>query len=396
MNNDADRTENPPSYRNDADVDEPVLSKEPQATDQSPKRSSFESYMPQVPAMPSIPSAVTDAFSTVTDTVSKGADVVKDVKDSYGIMIVAGLALAVILFILAYYLYVYLTQTIIQKIVYELPDSIIPRKCNVVNRLSGLMIPPNVNGNRNTFMFWIYINDINALAGDELRHVMHIGDETTLGSSPAVYLDGMKNRLYIRFAKDSDRTGSPSFNGRGPTDLQEQLTRGLAYNPASDTTPYKQLLGETTITNPLDAIKIDLATHGVVVDYVPLQRWVHIAIVVNETVNRGYISTYLDGEIVAQVTSNDKIALSNGAQLSVDFTSINLAKKGDVYVGGDIYNNNISRGFSGLVSRVAIANFDMNGAEIKKVFVKGPIDGIANALGIQGYAVRNPIYKIDQ
>lgn len=319
----------------------------------------------------SIRNTVSNVADNVSQTLSSGKETIVRTQKSYGYMVFIGIFVAIILFLIAYGLYVYIRNLITQKTIFEFPDSQTPMKGTAINRLNGTKIPANVNGKRKTLMFWIYINDINMFSGEDIRHIMHIGDETILGSSPSVYLDGMKNRIYVRFSKKGDNSTNDNLH-----------------------THATNLVTNDTTLSYYDAIKTDLATRGVVIDYVPLQRWVHVAIVINETVNRGYISTYLDGEIVSHVTSDDVIELSNGDKITVDFTGLNLDKTGDLYIGSDIYNNNMPRGFSGLISRVSIANFDMNGIEVKKVFYKGPIDGIINKMGIP-YGVRNPIYKIE-
>lgn len=344
-------------------------------------------------------SSVRSGVGTAVETISAGKDKLVQQTATYGYTIFVAVFIAIILFIIAYLLYIYLRQRITKKIVYSVPAPSRPMKTNEVNRLSGDGLPPSVNGSRQTFMFWMYIHDINLLSGSELRHVIHIGDETSKGSSPSVFLDGMKNRLYVRFSKKTDRINA--VEGVGPTNLSDQIKRIRSYDPTlQESSPnfdreLNSILGSTTVTNNLDAARVDLATHGVVIDYIPLQRWVHVAIVVNETVNRGYINTYLDGEIVSSIGSSDTVVLSNGKMLTVDYTGIDLDKRGDVYVGGDIYSTGIPRGFSGLVSRVVVANYDMNAVEVKKVFYKGPIDMLASDILIPGYGIRSPIYKID-
>ncbi len=329
-------------------------------------------------------------FGNLTSSASQGSAAVRQATDTYGIMIVVGIIIAIVFFILAYLLYIYLAKKITNKIMIELPETILPRKGTVVHKIDGSYLPTQINGSRYTLMFWIYITDINMFAGEELRHVLHIGDEKLDSASPQVYLDGMTNKIYIRFAKDTDTDKSLT--------LARAIKRAKEYDynavgTAIDT-EYKTLLGNNKITTDLDAIKVDLSTHGVIIEYVPLQRWVHVAIVVNETVNRGYITTYLDGEIVSSNTSDDTITLDNGKQLNINFTGLNLSKKGDLYIGGDIYNKHTPRGFSGLVSRVGVSNFDMNIREIKAKYLSGPVDNLSSKLGMPAYGVRNPIYKI--
>jgi len=333
------------------------------------------------------------ASEKVGEGLTKGKAAFAQLTEKYGVMVFVGILLALVLLFIAYMLYVYLSRRLTNKLFIELPDSVVPRKGTQVTKIDGGSLPPNNNGNRTTFLFWIYIHDIDLLSGEDLRHVLHRGDETTRGASPAVYLDGVKNRLYIRFSKDTDKTGD-NFTTVGPTDLKEQIKRAKSANRDAE---YTSILGAQTVTDTLDAIKIDLATHGVVVDYIPLQRWVHVGVVVNETVNRGYITTYLDGEVVSSISSNDRVTLSDasgGKNISVSFTGLNLSKKGDIYIGGESYNENMPKGFSGLVSRVVVSNFDMNGEEVRDVYLRGPVENLTSKLGLPAYGVRSPIYKI--
>lgn len=339
------------------------------------------------------------ASEKVGEGLAKGKAAFAELTGKYGMMVFVGILLALVLLFIAYMLYIYLSRRLTNKLFVELPDSIVPRKGTQVTKIDGGALPPSTNGNRATFLFWMYIHDIDLLSGEDLRHVFHRGDETTKGASPAVYLDGVKNRLYIRFAKDTDKTGN-DFTTVGPTDLKEQIKRAKEFSGTTDS-EYVSILGTQDIPNDatgtLDAIKIDLATHGVIVDYIPLQRWVHVAVVVNETVNRGYITTYLDGEVVSSISSNDRVTLSDasgGKNINVNFTGLNLSKKGDIYIGGESYNENMPKGFSGLVSRVVVSNFDMNGEEIRDIYLRGPVENITSKLGLPAYGVRSPIYKI--
>jgi hypothetical protein len=306
--------------------------------------------------------------------------------------------------------------------------------------MDGKVLPAGNNGKRATYAFWIYLTDINLYSGDELRHIMHIGDKTMKGASPVVYLDGMKNRIYVRFSKDTDKVGpeyaatdktdrdvsngiitdttTSTYNTAGQTDLSQQITRIMNYphkstimtpcgvaSSVNGCTPvvspdeeYRKILGTNVTTSSrlgkLDAIRVDLATHGVVIEYVPLQRWVHVAIVVNETIDKGVITTYIDGEVVDTISSKDKVVLSSGLTVPVNFTGLNITKTGDVYTGGDVNDDDLSQGFPGIIGKINVSNFDMNGKEVYNMYIKGPIDNLASKLGLPAYAVRSPIYKI--
>ena len=160
---------------------------------------------------------------------------VQEVAKNYGATIIIGIVIAIVLFILAYLLYVYISAKITNKLIVEVPTSSIPRKGNVISKMDGKVLPANNNGKRATYMFWIYLTDINLYSGDELRHIFHVGDKTTKGASPCVYLDGMKNRIFVRFSKDSDKvsplytisdaTTSKVYTSTGLTDLADQINR---------------------------------------------------------------------------------------------------------------------------------------------------------------------------
>jgi hypothetical protein len=130
----------------------------------------------------------------MTSGVSSAASVGKQVSSDYGMTFIIGIMVAIVFFIIAYMLYLYLARRLTNKVVFDVPDTSTPRKGSVLHKIDGSGLPTESNGSRMTFMFWIYINDLNMFAGD-LRHVMHIGDKSTVGASPEVYLDGIKKRL---------------------------------------------------------------------------------------------------------------------------------------------------------------------------------------------------------
>ena len=129
---------------------------------------------------------------------------------------------------------------------------------------------------------------------------------------------------------------------------------------------------------------------GITIPYVPIQRWVHIAAVINENSNGGSITSYVDGEMSSIVTNLDTDG-SNG--LSINVSNLNIDKKGDLYVGGTT-DGLTGCGFSGLISKVTLYNYDLNQKDIYKEYNDGPIDGILAKLGLGAYGVRTPVYKI--
>lgn len=279
----------------------------------------------------------------------------------------------ILLFTISYIIYSYISNKLANKVLWLVPGSKVPILGTSENRISGEGIPTKLNGNRLTFMFWIYINDINEGNG-QFKHVLHRGDKSTANASPLVMLDKTESKLYIRFS--GSKRGV--WKKRSVNKNWSQIIKNYRGRFYSD----------------FDALAADLTNHGIIVDYVPIQRWVHIAVVVNETINQGEISLYMDGELVKHISSNDteKINDHRNLKFSYDFQNLDLNKVGDIYVGGDETSENI--GFSGLVGKIAFANYDMNARSIHNEYTKGPVDNLASKLGLPAYGVRNPVYRL--
>jgi hypothetical protein len=122
---------------------------------------------------------------------------------------------------------------------------------------------------------------------------------------------------------------------------------------------------------------------GITINYVPTQRWVHVVIVVSD-VNGGSIYSYIDGEL-ADVKTKE-----------IELHELNYENIGNLFVGGSITNSQINTtGFSGLISKFVIYNYDLNKNDVYKEYNKGPLSGLLSSIGIPNYGLRNPIYKIN-
>ena len=333
-----------------------------------------------------ISEAAAGVSQAVSGTVEKG----KEFVGNYGITIFLSIVIAAFLFFTAYLMYSYISSVISNKITWVVPDTKVPSLGNIYTRASGDGIPTTLNGRRMTFSMWIYIHDLSKYEGS-YRHVLHRGDEDPIGASPMVMMDPKLNKLYIRFASldKDDTTGNKSWS-----DIILQSKKSIAY-PSGCAAATCNAAETTNINNVTDsdALAKDLASHGIIVDYVPLQRWVHIAVVVNETINRGNIYLYMDGELVKTVDSSESFRLSNGTSINYSFKDLHLAKKGDLWIGGTASAKS-DVGFAGLVGKVGFANYDMNAREVYTEYLKGPIDNLTSKLGLPAYGLRTPIYRI--
>lgn len=319
---------------------------------------------------------------------SSVAEKMADITGNKNIMTVffGFLFVAIAVFIVAYLLYSYLMKKKIQSNKYLLPETKFPILGTEYTKVSGNNIPISGNGKRMTIAFWIYINDIDKYKG-VYRHIWHRGDKDINGSSPFIFLDKDTTKLHVRF---NDITNPQAISITKPYYHERDFTSG-------STTVRKY------VKNEADRIVYDLATHGITIDYIPLQRWVHVAVVINEEVNRGSIQAFLDGELVKSVESGKTTSpiefVDNAGQnksmysQTYAFQNLNLDKPGDIYIGGTLMES-AGPGFSGLVSKIVFVNHDLNIKDIYNLYIEGPIDNIASKLGLPAYGVRSPIYKI--
>lgn len=289
---------------------------------------------------------------------AKATEAVKSIASKFSgdqsMPIVVGLIVAVMIsFAVAYFLYYVINRHVMNKRPYLFDQTTTPKPGNQITKLYAGEMPNITNGRRVTFSFWIYVHDIGKYRGVP-RHVMHIGDdENAVNGSPIVFLGAGDNRLYVAFNK----TGTDVIPAWAKTQRQK--------------------------------LEVLAARYGMVFDYLPIQRWVHVGIVVNESVNGGSITGYLDGELVKTVTTGTNIMMQ-GAIQTTNFQNLMLDKRGSLFIGGSM-SSAMGPGFSGLVSKVKFYNHDLNVQDMYNDYRSGPIGG--GVLAKLGYGLRTPIYK---
>lgn len=291
---------------------------------------------------------------------------------SIGTVIIALAIGAGIAFLIAMVLYQYIKSGLRMEKSAILAETKVPQLGNTLTKASGGPIPALQNGLRMAFTFWIYIHNPDAFKG-VYRHVWHRGMQNpSVACSPLVYLDANTTRLIVRFMNTADAQQPPI----------EMINQPFIVPP-----------GTATTNTPEQNQDIDLATHGISIDYIPIQRWVHVAIVVNEEVNGGTIYAYLDGELVKRVTSVD--TPTTLTHTPINLQNLVLDQPGDVWIGGNMSDPNIGPGFSGLVGKITFFNYDINLTDIYNDYKSGPIDNIMAKMGLPPYGVRSPIYRLN-
>lgn len=302
--------------------------------------------------------------SNATTSISKMYDTVSENQ-----MLFIGLfAVVIITIIVSVILYSYIGWQIFQKNENNISETKIPI---VANKLSRFVVnlDKTGNGTRRSISFWIYINDMNKYSG-QYKNVLGLsdyGDDLVASRcSPYIFLDNKNNSLYVRFTKKypSKRTATSNDCATIGTDedLQEFIRQGIQIN------------------------------------YIPLQRWVHVAIVCNADSYRTHLYAYVDGDLVNSIGHGDKFSLykndknNNDARLA-DLNDIELNMSGYLYIGNNP-SGLCGPGFSGLVSNFNIYNYELNPKDVYSIYNRGPITGFMATLGFGAYGVRSPIYKL--
>lgn len=307
-------------------------------------------------AMVDVSNKLTNPVETVTNT----AEVAKKfAKTQNGTIIVFAIAGVAIMFFLVLVVYWMLNRTVNNRKSHLITETKAPVIASKLQTFLADDVPSPGNGKRMSLSFWIYIHDLEKFKG-LYKNVFFRGDANGKDASPEIVLDHTSNKMHVMFGTE----GTDEFDG----------------NSALLTT---------------DTLKYDykIQTRGITLDYIPIQRWVHIAIVVNEEVDGGTISGYIDGELVKIVRSTNAATKVGNVDVytNLRLQNMNLDKRGNIYVGGSM--DAAKPGFSGLVSKITFYNHDLNARDIYKVYVQGPVDGLASKLGA-AYGVQSPLYRL--
>lgn len=323
-----------------------------------------------------------EAAASITETLSP-SNIAEQAKSKTGGFIIAAVIGVVLLLFTIITFYWLVNRSINNRKKFTLPQTKVPVVTTKFQSFEADGVPSPGNGKRMTLAFWIYIHDMNKFAGS-YRNVLYRGDMSApiSSQSPIVLLDAKDNRMHVLFGSEK----ADPYDGK-----KSQIFGTNASDDEMKTTE-----------NQMREIAYLLKTRGITIDYIPIQRWVHVVVVVNEEINGGMIQAYLDGELVKIVRtekeptsigikSNDPQTMGQDIQSQLNIQNMNLDKRGNIFIGGSMESQ--LPGFSGLVSRVSFFNYDLNIRDIYNVYLEGPIDGLASKIGA-AYGVRAPIYRV--
>jgi hypothetical protein len=303
-----------------------------------------------------------NSFSDPVNSISNFTQSVRqtDFTSSYSLFI--GLFIVVIISLLvAWMLYWIISTKLFLNVKHVVEETKIPVVCTS-KRTFAFDIKKTGNGERRSYTFWIYIHDMNKYSGS-YKNVFYVSGESSNEkefvvdtASPYAFLDQFNNMLYFRF-----NTGNKD-DDRRPVSKRENISKFMK--------------------------------SGITIPYVPLQRWVHIAVVCNANSYKNYIYAYVDGDMVNSTSTdeNDKFIVTTQPERK-DLKNMEINKSGYIHIGGDA--STISgNGFSGLVSNIKTFNYELNQQDIYNDYYGGPIGNILAKIGLGMYGIRNPIYKL--
>ena len=202
--------------------------------------------------------------------------------------------------------------------------------------------------------FWLYLNDFQATSLMKLIINRMPGNNGLGGANPVVFLDETTNKLYVAIATNR-RPATPK------TTLDSLLVR--SGKGASNNWSYL------------------VAT----IDYVPLQRWVHVVF----TVQDNTLTLYQDGGMYTVASLYDMVDHTNAISRPSFAACI-----GDLTIGNS--TPTLSSDTTGFISRAQFFNYALSATQVSQLYHAGPTDtNLLRALGVPEYGIRSPIYSLN-
>jgi len=259
--------------------------------------------------------------------------------------------------------------------------------------IASSLLPPSSVGREYSFSFWIYLDSYDqtytASDGKMLmpidKMVFYRGvSGSVMGANPVVFMDGLSNKLYIAI---KTQNSSPDNKPELGVDYNANLYNFRSMNYF--TNPKLKLRDQSALQGAINKYML------VGVDYVPLQRWVHIAFVVDNKL----LTVFVDGEIYS-VKSTDEYKTMRESELDIrgrpiDVNVIADKTDGNVYVGK---NGAVGSGTAapGYLSRLQYFNYALPLTDVKRQYGQGPTKtGLFGINGVWSYGIRSPLYKLD-
>lgn len=195
-----------------------------------------------------------------------------------------------------------------------------------ISNLSGIR---GKNGHQETYTFWLYLRNYQTDSTDKrLFQVQNSGGDAY---GPVVFMDAKTNRMYICTATTNSVGKGISLAALKPTKLSSSE--------------------ESTVYANTGCLVVSI-------EYVPMQRWVHVAI----TLNDNTMTVFLDAEVYAARTVSDttwRVAGKDRPMFQMDGNA-------------KITNEGNSGRIDGYLASFDYYNYALSQKDISKVYRWGP------------------------
>ena len=234
-------------------------------------------------------------------------------------------------------------------------------------------IPKPAVGREYTYSFWLYVDTFNQT--DRIPKMIFYRGSSISDANPIVMMDGKSNSMYLVLRTQGSN-----------------LTNGTTVN--YNTTPQNILNRSYFLNKSLTLTDSETHKHMIItIDYVPMQRWLHVVMVVDNKL----VTSFIDGEIYSVKTTDEYKMLKEPERdqqgNTVDYNLIIEKTEGAVNIGK--FGPSTPPG--SYLSNLEFFNYAISINDVKRIYANGPFSkNFLAMLGISSYGVRSPVYKIDE
>lgn len=291
-----------------------------------------------------------NAANAAANTVKKVAEkipflnTIGEKSGTVGIVIVIGVVLVVLVIILIYLYKMFVGNNLKESLLLDKIVSLEKRESLPI-KVSADKLANTTRGQEFAYSFWIYLQDYYE-ASTANKLVFTRGNTTDnfsiidSNANPVVMMDNQTNKMYIAMATTNVGSGTININ-----DIKSPTSGYL------------------------------VAT----IDYVPLQRWVHVVLVIKD----GNLMVFMDGDLYTIK------GVQNISTLQSKTRPFIKGNAGGVAVGSP---TNPIQGFMG---KFQYYNYALSAKDIKSIYQAGPISKSWLAwFGMGNYKLQSPIVEV--
>lgn len=247
-------------------------------------------------------------------------------------------------------------------------------KTDTPTKIGNSEFPKSVVGREYSYSFWLYLENYNRSAPGNPNHymIMYRGNEGSLQSAnPIIMMDNQSNKLYVVI-----RTVGSSFT------VHDSAIESSTAN----------IVNRNFFMS--DLTRANSNQHMICpIDFVPLQRWVHVTVVVDNKL----VSLFMDGQIYS-VKSVDEFKSMRKPEVDAfgkeqKYDIILDKTDGDLVIGKSSISQRLT--IDGFVGKVEFFNYAVTIDDVQKIYSQGPMpQGFLSYLGLSQYGFRSPIYNM--